>query len=109
MNTKPRCCPACGHSFIPWGVWKISRWSGVKCPKCSTLLIRNYDIQFFTLIFIIIFGVTVGTMILRVFSEVSYASVIIFVGGAILLFVGDAYTVRLQQAGVFRGVRGYKL
>ncbi len=40
MKTPPhsRCCPVCGHRFIPWRVWQIGRWTCIRCPSCSVRL-----------------------------------------------------------------------
>ena len=102
----PRCCPACGHHFVPWNIWRVSIYSPIRCPKCAAKLIRRRDLQFFLAPFIIlcIFGI----------SLLLHWSPWTFVVCALLVMILvvrpiDALTVRLVQAGRWRGwLRGYE-
>ena len=106
MNSKPRTCPACKHNFIPWAIWKITRWSTLKCPNCSVLLTRNFlDLQCVLLIAFSILAVIACIPMLGYFSlELSWAYLVL-----IPAFLIDILTVRLQLAGEFRGILGYKM
>src|SRR5438876_5728742 len=44
--SSARTCPACGHGFIPWRIWRVTRWSQITCPACHVQLNRHFDAQF---------------------------------------------------------------
>jgi len=105
MHPLPRTCPACGHKFVPWQVWRITRWTNIACPSCHAALNRRLDAQLFL----------VGTAALVVMALASFwLPLNLATGAAIyclclgLAVVLDALTVRLVRAGAFRGIRGYK-
>jgi hypothetical protein len=102
----PKCCPACGHHFIPWNIWRVSIYSPIRCPKYDAKLIRRRDLQFFLGSFIIfcVFGVS----LLLGFSPRAFfvCTVLVMV---LVVWPVDAVTVRLVQAGRWRGwLRGYE-
>ena len=106
LNNKPRFCPACEESFVPWGAWKISRWTGIKCPFCSAPLTRSYDVQFWRLVLLI---VLVVPFLVTSFSFLGISSVGAFLTSVIPLYILDVFTIRLQVAREFGGIRGYKM
>ena len=110
MDTKrhSRCCPACGHHFIPWGSWRISQWSCLKCPSCGVQLNRRRDAQFFLLLFVaMILVVSPGLLILTGFPVAGAITLLIIV--VLLVWVVDSLTIRLVVAGKWRGLRGYEV
>src|SRR5437870_2216740 len=42
---RSKTCPACGHRFIPWRIWRVTRWSHIACPACHAQLNRRFDLQ----------------------------------------------------------------
>lgn len=105
-KAEPRHCPNCGHGFVPWNVWLITRWSSIQCPKCHMRLNRRIDAQMFW-----IGGLGVGAYVLLslLIPTVGLNWRIAVVGLALLVVVGtvDALTVTLAPAGEWRGLRGY--
>jgi DNA-directed RNA polymerase subunit RPC12/RpoP len=107
MNTKGhrRCCPACGHHFVPWNVWRISIYSSIRCPKCGARLTRRRDLQFFALPFVIVCVFATG--LLLGFSPRAFLAYALLVL-VLIAWPLDAFTVRLVQQGKWRGWwRGY--
>ena len=91
-DSLQRChCPACGENFIPWRVWQITRWTGVRCPQCNELLGRRTDTQAFA----------VGIMLMLllqpiVFLELPVWLMTLNLSGALLVsWIIDAMTVKL--------------
>jgi hypothetical protein len=106
QNPAPRTCPACGHSFIPWRVWRISHWSCIDCRACGALLNRKIDLQFLSVYFTFAVFLT-ASMVLLVFSLL--ASIGSAAVAALGIWLTDAYTVRLCLAGPWAGWwRGYE-
>ncbi|PYL06634.1 MAG: hypothetical protein DME34_08595 [Verrucomicrobia bacterium] len=108
MNTArhPRCCPACGHHFIPRNIWRVSIYSSIRCPKCGAKLIRRRDLQFFLGPFIIlcVFGVS---LLLGLSPRAFFVCAVLVM--VLIVWPIDALTVRLVQAGGWRGwLRGYE-
>lgn len=96
-----RCCPACGHRFIPWRVWQISRWTCIRCPSCGVRLSRRFDRQFYW----------IGCVICLVLAAIPFLDALgwqIAVGafGMLLVTLADAATVRLVEAGRRRTQNG---
>src|SRR3982074_835793 len=107
MSNKghPRCCPACGHRFLPWGMWRVSIWTCISCPKCDARLTRRRDFQFFALpLPVILFGIA---GIIFHLSPTAFLTV----GALVIVFIMwplDVLTVRLLPVGKWRGWwRGY--
>jgi hypothetical protein len=101
-----RACPACGHEFVPWGTWRISRWSCLPCPRCRATLNRRIDAQF--LIMLIIFcGVAVIPLL--TFGATLWPLLIGASLGALVAWLFDVVTIRLVVAGQRRGMRGYEV
>ena len=94
-------CPACHHRFIPWSVWKITRWSCMECPVCSCKLNRRFELRE-DAVFCAWFGAV--TWLLFGFD---ISPVVVLPGGAALLYVVDVFTVRLFQARSYRALTGY--
>jgi predicted RNA-binding Zn-ribbon protein involved in translation (DUF1610 family) len=100
VQRSPRTCPACEHHFIPWSVWRISIYTPIPCPNCGAKLIRRRDLQFFVL------PVSLGLCLFAAgyFFRLSLRAFIVY--GLLALFLlspVDAVTVRLVQAGRWRG------
>ncbi len=103
-KSKPRCCPVCGHSFIPWSIWKISRWTYINCPNCDARLIRRIDLQLVLICFIYLIPASIIFLPIPIAWR---AAVVLF--GFILSSILDALTVRLVKAGKYRGLLGYDI
>jgi DNA-directed RNA polymerase subunit RPC12/RpoP len=104
-SLSPRRCPACGHAFIPWRVWQISRWSCIRCPHCATRLKRRVDLQLLLIscaLFVPVLAVT-GDLVAH--TLVFWAACMLW---ASVVLVVDAMTVKLVIAGKWRGLRGYE-
>lgn len=39
-------CPGCGVRFVPWRLWRITRWTCISCPSCGIQLGRVLDRRF---------------------------------------------------------------
>jgi len=110
MDTElhPRCCPSCGHRFIPWGSWRISQWSCLRCPSCDVRLNRRRDAQLFLLF--IVGMVLIASLVALVFTGFPIVGVIaLIVLTVVLVWVVDCLPVRLVVAGRWRGLRGYEV
>jgi len=92
-SRHPRCCPVCGHRFIPWRVWQIGRWSCIHCPSCSVRLTRQFDRQCFAICFAICILLAAVP-----FIQKSAWQIMIGVLGILLIAIVDAATVRLRPA-----------
>ena len=92
-SRHPRCCPVCGHRFIPWRFWQISRWTSIRCPSCSARLTRQFDRQCFAICFACCLLLTAVP-----FIQKSAWQIVIGVLGALLILILDAATVRLRPA-----------
>jgi predicted RNA-binding Zn-ribbon protein involved in translation (DUF1610 family) len=91
MN-KPRMCPSCSQSILPWRVWQISRWTSIPCPRCGTLLNRKFDVQECLLI---------GTALVLYFALDEFTeipNIYLFLVVCCLLYVADVFTARLVPA-----------
>jgi endogenous inhibitor of DNA gyrase (YacG/DUF329 family) len=113
MNAKrsSRRCPACGHHFIPWSVWRVSRVTTIPCPKCGARLTRKFDFQFFgLLLFIVILVASLDAIMVRIFHRP--VTDLFAVGTLIVVLIMwplDALTVRLVRSGKWQGwLRGYE-
>jgi hypothetical protein len=105
MNTHRHStsCPACGHRFIGWRVWQITRWSCMRCPRCEVRLARRFDRQSFMVGYLIMVLLTPLILIpMPLFWQVVWAAAAMTVG----LYV-DAVTVRLVEVRGWRGMLGY--
>lgn len=107
---KPACvCPKCSKRFIPWSVWRITRWSCIACPSCGVKLNRRLDWIF---AFLLIAGSILTPVVmaiafsLRAHWLVSILLVLLFCA---LFWLIDVFTVRLVIAGDKRGIFGYKI
>lgn len=114
MKFPPRACPACGHRFVPWNLWRITRWSCLSCPSCTTKLTRNlFALQLLAalgLTFAVVFGSGLGALLwikrsrdVALWIERSTyvpvtAFVVIAVVGLLLGYLLDVATVRLAVA-----------
>jgi hypothetical protein len=112
MDTKrhPRCCPACGHHFIPWGTLRISRWTCLPCPRCGIRLKRRIDSQlllvWLTAWFVVV--IVIGTATLGSIAVGLVALMVVLTG--FVAWLVDVMTVRLVVAGRWRGLlRGYEV
>src|SRR5438132_9983236 len=99
MSSKghPRSCPTCGHHFIPWSVWRVSRLTTIPCPKCGARLSRRLDFQFFgLLLFMILLVASLDAIMVRIFHR---PATDLFAAGALavvlVMWPLDALTVRL--------------
>ena len=106
MNTHShsRCCPSCGHHFVPWATWRISRWSCLRCPSCSAQLNRRLDAQFFLVWFSWIFPCSLLAGFSSVIGIPVSAVVSLTVIAFFLAWLVDLLTVRLVVAGRWRGL-----
>src|SRR6266481_699745 len=106
MNTsiQSKHCPACGHHFIPWRVWQITRWSCLRCTHCGIQLNRRLDWQF--LFMSLAFGMMLSVAIWFEIHIV-WRVLAVIVAFALAWFL-DAMTVRLVVAGRWRGLLGYE-
>lgn len=106
---RPRSCPACGEKFVPWNLWRVSRWSCISCPHCATKLNRRYDVQLFVMLaaYSLIWTALIFALVWFVgLSLVTLISAIIV--PPIALYLVDVATVRLVPAREWRGwLRGY--
>ena len=109
MNTHrhSRCCPSCGHHFIPWNTWQISQWSCLKCPSCGARLNRRRDAQFFLMLFVGIILVVSPVLLMLIGFPIAGVIPLIVIA-AFLVWLVDVLTVRLVVAGRWRGFRGYE-
>ena len=93
-------------SFRPWNIWRVSIYSPTRCPKCAAKLIRRRDLQFFLGPFIIL--CILGISLLLHWSPRTFvvcASLVMI----LVVWPIDALTVRLVQAGPWRGwLHGYE-
>ena len=97
MDVLYSSCPDCHHRFIPWTVWKITRWSCIKCPICPGKLNRQFELREAAIFYGIFGGLT--------WLYASGASPAFLVPvGAVLLYVVDVCTVRLTQADAIRNL-----
>jgi hypothetical protein len=92
-SRHPRCCPVCGHRFIPWRVWQIGRWSCIHCPSCRVRLTRQFDRQCFAIIFAMCI-----LLVAVPFIQKPARQIVIGVLGILLIAIVDAATVRLRPA-----------
>lgn len=98
MNALYSSCPACQHRFIPWKVWKISRWTCIACPACHSKLYRNVDGRFIAIysvlysVFLLLFWA-----LLRTGPAYGFLRPLVFVIGAATDYFVDVCTVRLLQ------------
>ena len=105
MRRQARTCPACGHKFIPWQAWKITRWSNIACPSCQAPLNRKVDAQ----LFLIAIAAWLVLTVVNVWLLSSLAArVVSFFAVVVALELLDTFTMRLVRAGERRGIRGYK-
>lgn len=96
-------CPACGHRFIAWRVWQISRWSCMHCPRCDARLVRRLDWQCWT-----VSSLGIVLMLLIVWIPIPLVwQMVLAVGVITLYWYIDAITVRLVEPGRWRGILGY--
>ena len=108
-NNAPRCCPACGHRFIPWGSWRISQWSCLPCPSCGVRLNRRHDAQFFVVWVTWLVVCCLVVAFLPLLGTPVVAVVAMAVVSACVASVVDALTIRLVVAGKWRGLLGYEV
>ncbi len=94
MNALYSSCPACQHRFIPWTVWKISRWSCIACPACHSKLNRKLDgrAAAIFLVFLLSFGA-----LLRTAPAYGFPYPLVLVTGVAIYYFLDVCTVRLLQ------------
>ena len=43
-------CPACGSRFVPWSLWRVTRWTFLRCPSCGGRLGRKINLQFLLIV-----------------------------------------------------------
>jgi hypothetical protein len=104
-----RACPACGRKFVPWNLWRVSRWSCISCPSCKTKLNRNIDLQLFAIVGLnsaVLAALLLGALLWfgRSFSvAVTIAFVVMVVVGWLPAYLLDVATVRLVVARRWRG------
>ena len=105
MNTfrHSTSCPACGHRFIAWRVWQITRWSYLRCPHCEVRLTRKLDRQGFT-VGLVLFALLQPLLFIPMPTPWQIAFFAVVFG--ICLYI-DATTVRLVEVRRWRGVLGY--
>jgi len=101
MSAAPGKCPVCGHKFIPWEAWKITRWSSISCPACKAKLNREKDTQFFMVVLLGIIGPAI-CMLLQLSLLWFMVSAIV---SAIVMYVADTLTVRLVKVIPIEKVR----
>jgi hypothetical protein len=105
---KQRCCPACGHYFIPWRTWRISRWSCLPCPKCGTPLNRRLDMQL-VLVFLTMYICCMLLMAATFYGLPFAISIALIFIIFVVTWLVDVLTVRLVVAGRWRGLFGYEI
>jgi hypothetical protein len=77
----------------------------MRCPFCGTLLNRRIDLQCLIVTFFI--GGT-SFVLVFLFALHHYALGAIAIAAIALMWVVDVFTVRLVEAGRFRGLLGYE-
>lgn len=102
MNVLFSSCPACQHRFVPWAVWRITRWSCIQCPACSCKLNRRFELRE-SAVFYGIFGALTWSWYAFALSPAAVVP-----AGALLLYLVDVCTVRLVQASSYRRLAGYE-
>ena len=104
MDALYSSCPACHHRFVPWAVWKITRWSCMNCSACHCKLNRRFAVREIavSMAFLLAFG-ALYTMV-----EFSATVALMLVAVASSFYLVDVCTVRLFQPRSFRVVAGYK-
>jgi apolipoprotein N-acyltransferase len=91
---------------VPWGVWRISIYSSIPCPKCGVRLTRRRDLQFFAVPFVILCVLAAGLFF--GFSPKAFVVCALLVL-ALIAWLLDAFTVRLVKQGRWRSWwRGYE-
>ena len=105
MNALYSSCPACQHRFIPWTVWKISRWTCMACPACHSRLNRRIDARSAAIfvVFLLVFGA-----FLTMTPTHGFSRALVGVTGAVILYFLDVCIVRLLQPASYTTLRGYK-
>lgn len=101
MDVLYSSCPDCHHRFIPWSVWKITRWSCIKCPICTCKLNRQFELRETAIFYGIFGGLT------WLYASGGSPAFLVPVGAALLYFV-DVCTVRLIQADSSRKLAGHR-
>ena len=105
MKRRPRSCPTCDAAFVPWNLWRVSRWTNISCPQCKSKLNRSYDPQLFLVLAAYVMGL-IGLVWLMGLSLASLAASV--AATAIIVYLLDVFTVRLTPAKEWRGpIRGY--
>ncbi len=105
-------CPNCNSKLSKLGLFRITAWSSLKCPRCKALLNRRIDLQLFlvallgtSLAMIVPFLVLIQTGSWPLF----YVSIVLLV---LLVWITDMLTVKLHKAekrsGISR-VLGHKI
>jgi hypothetical protein len=109
VNFPTRACPACGHRFVPWNLWRVSRWSCISCPSCKTKLNRNTDLQLFAIVGLnsaVLVALVLGAVLWfgrSPYVAVALAFVVMVVVGWLPGYLLDVATVRLVTARRWRG------
>ena len=95
-------CPACHSRFVPWSVWRITRWSCIRCPACSCKLNRRFELRE-NVVFVGIFGALTWS-----YWYLGVNPAVLVPTGALLLYLVDVCKVRLFQAKSYRSLTGYE-
>ena len=90
-------------SFVPWQAWRITRWSCIRCPHCSALLNRKFDLQFLFISLFLLASLLPLALSLPIAIRLLLVAILLATG-----FVLDSYTVKLVRAGKRMGMDGYE-
>ena len=91
QRARSNICPTCGKSFIPWGIWRVTRWTFLRCPSCGGRLGRKLGLQFWLISIIGIVGaIAVVNLPLAWYYRVALVATILLIDWLI-----DVVTVRL--------------
>jgi hypothetical protein len=106
-KSHARSCPACGHHFIPWQTWRISRWSCIACPHCGVRLNRRFDAQML-LMFMLMCFLGAVLVFLAIHGLPFSVGVALTVAAMFMIWLADIMTIRLVVAGKWRRFFGYE-
>ena len=86
-----RSCPVCGYKWVPWNLWRVTRWTSIACPSCKVKLNRDYGVQ--TLAISLLIGVSLTAVFI---ATNSFDIVAVAIAGvSALAYLVDVASVRL--------------
>ena len=86
-------CPECSTTIAWWRVATITRWTFVRCPKCSTLCGRNINGQ----MWLVFGGFALAVFALRQLELSRAAEIGAFLLLLVLMIYLDARTIMLVR------------